>query len=85
MPESVPERVTVSASEVHEYFYCPYAWWCAAREVEPVRTKQMRRGLDYHDRMARTAAEPAKWGRLLLVVAGLLATVAVVLYFLGAR
>jgi len=45
--------------------------------------KQLQRGLDYHDAAAKTAAEPAKWGRVLLVAAGLLAAAAVVLHFLG--
>jgi CRISPR/Cas system-associated exonuclease Cas4 (RecB family) len=78
-----PERTVITASEVHEYFYCPYAWWYADRGVEPERMKLLQRGLDYHDAVAKTAAEPAKWSRVLLVAAGLLAAAAVVLHFLG--
>ena len=73
----------ISASEVNEYFYCPYAWWYADRRVEPERMRLLQRGLDYHDAAAKTAAEPAKWSRALLIAAGLLAAAAMVLYILG--
>lgn len=73
----------ISASEVNEYFYCPYAWWYADRRVEPERMRQLQRGLDYHETAAKTAAEPTKWSRVLLIAAGLLAAVAIVLHFLG--
>jgi CRISPR/Cas system-associated exonuclease Cas4 (RecB family) len=78
-----PEQTVITASEVHEYFFCPYAWWYADRGVEPERMRQLQRGLDYHDTAAKTAAEPARWGRVLLVAAGLLAATAIVLHFLG--
>ncbi|MFO7676454.1 MAG: hypothetical protein R6X12_09090 [bacterium] len=43
----------------------------------------MRRGLDYHARVAGSAAAPARWGRLLPIAAVALAAVAMVLRFFG--
>ena len=83
MTTSEPEQAVITASEVHEYFYCPYAWWYADSGVGPERAKQLQRGLDYHDMAARTAAGPAKWGRLLPIAAAALAAAALVLYLLG--
>jgi len=77
------ERSVITASEVNDYFFCPYAWWYADRRVEPERVKQLQRGLDYHDAATKTAAEPAKLGRVLLIAAVLLVTAAIVLHFLG--
>lgn len=73
----------ITASEVNEYFYCPYAWWYADLRVEPERMGHLQRGRDYHDAAARTTAEPTKWGRALLIAAGLLAAVAIALHLLG--
>jgi hypothetical protein len=77
------EQTVITASEVNAYFYCPYAWWYADLRVEPERMRQLQRGLDYHDAAAKAATGPARWGRVLLVAAGLLAAAAVVLHFLG--
>ena len=78
------DQTVITASEVHEYFFCPYAWWYADRRVEPERMRQLQRGLDYHEAAAATRARPAKLRTALLVAAVLLAVAAVVLHFLGA-
>jgi CRISPR/Cas system-associated exonuclease Cas4 (RecB family) len=78
-----PGQTFITASEVHEYFFCPYAWWYADRRVEPERMRQLQRGLEYHDAAAKAAAEPARWSKVLLVAAGLLAAAAIALHFLG--
>jgi len=77
------ERSVITASEVHEYFYCPYAWWYAVRGIEPERKQQLQRGLEYHDAIAATAGKPATWSWALLAAAGVLAVAAIVLHLLG--
>jgi CRISPR/Cas system-associated exonuclease Cas4 (RecB family) len=70
----------VTASEVHEYFYCPYAWWFAGQEVAPERQEQLNRGIEYHEAVQRSSATPGRFGGWFIAAAFLLSAAALLLY-----
>ena len=77
--------ITVSASEVHDYFYCPYRWWLTRVPMEPVRAAMLKAGTRYHrhDVAGLPSARARRWGRVLFFAAVALAVAAVVALMVG--
>lgn len=80
-----PSEVTVSCSEVRDYFYCPYSWWHADSGLAPEALEALRHGEEHHARFAetQTAKSHRKHHWLLLAAALLLAVIAIVLFLTG--
>lgn len=84
MLQNLPPDITITASEVHEYFYCPYAWWFADTGREPEQLDELRRGTEYHENLA-AQGEAGGHGRnwVFLASAAVLVLAAIVLHLLG--
>lgn len=80
-----PSQVTVSCSEIHDYFYCPHAWWHSDSAPTPEGREALRRGEEHHAKFAKaqSAASRGKYRWVLLAGAILLAATAIVLLLAG--
>jgi hypothetical protein len=78
-------EITITASEIHTFFYCPYAWWF--RNLDPEQSEQLQRGKDYHLEFEKQHMVERKqtlnW--LLPVLALILTIAAILFYFFGGR
>jgi hypothetical protein len=77
--------ITISASEVHEFFYCPYAWWF--QDTSQNHLEQLQRGANYHTEFSgqQVSTRNCTLNWLLPTIAVILALAAVVFYFIGNR
>ena len=79
--------LTITASEVHNYFYCPYSWWFKrSHGIEPGQVAMMRSGTAYHERLTtgRPDSPVRRWRWLFLAGAVVLGIAAAVILFAGA-
>jgi hypothetical protein len=78
-------KITISASEIHRFFYCPYSWWF--RNLDPEQSEQLQRGKDYHVEFEKQQISERKqtlnW--FLPALAVILVISAILLYFIGGR
>lgn len=79
--------ITITASEVHDYFYCPYSWWFKrSHGVGPGQAARMRAGTAYHERLdtGGPVSPTRRWRWLLLAVAVVLGIAGLVILSAGA-
>ena len=83
--KSFESNTTISASEVHEYFYCPYAWWF--QDTSQGHLEQLQRGANYHTEFSgqQVSGGSRIWNWLLPAIAVILAIAAGIFYFIGNR
>jgi len=76
-------RRFINASEIHQFFYCPYAWWNGLAGPLPEQIDRLQKGDVYHRRKdevlgkARAREVSSHW--LLTIGIGLLALA--IIYF----
>ena len=78
--------ITITASEVHDYFYCPYSWWFKrSHGVGPGQVARMSAGTAYHERLVtgRPDSPTRRWRWLLLAGAVVLGIAAAISLFVG--
>ncbi len=75
--------VIITASEVHDYFYCPYAWWFKDSGIEAEQVAMMKSGTEYHRRLD-TGQPVRRWKWLLLAAAVILGIAGIVFLLAGA-
>lgn len=76
----------IRASEIGSYLYCRRAWWYRRSGLESVNQAEMAAGTDLHRQHGRkvlVAGMQRTLGCLLLLVASVMLTAFVLLYFLG--
>jgi hypothetical protein len=83
--QSEASEITISASEIHKFFYCPYAWWF--RNLDQEQLEQLQQGKEYHiefDKQQMTERQQTLiW--LLPVLALILTMAAILFYFIGGK
>lgn len=76
-------NITISASEVHEFFYCPYAWWYL--DTSQNHFEQLKQGQNYHTKFSlqQTPTRNRTLNWLLPTIAVVLAITATIFYFIS--
>jgi hypothetical protein len=77
--------VLITASEVHDYFYCPYAWWYENVQVDAGQAAMLETGTEYHRSLTARLPTPQtrRLSWLLVLAAAVLVLTALVLLLLG--
>jgi hypothetical protein len=79
--QSEPSEITITASEIHKFFYCPYSW--LFRNLDQEQSEQMQRGKDYHLEFEKQQMVERKQTLIwLLPILALILTIAAILFYL---